>query len=266
MERAQNEVSGFGRHQRDLHRGAITHFAHQDDLGRLAQCGAEAIWIVVEIMTELTLIECGFAFWMNELDRVFQGDHMNRLRLIDLIEQRGQRRRLATSSGAGHQDQPGLFLCDFVKDWRQAELRNRRHRSVQFAKDDRKVSLLAKNADAETRFVSKGIATIAGTGRQVIINQTPIALHDGEGNLLGLIGSERFNRWIDINLFELTEIFDLQWMTHRKVEVGDAVVGFQHRRKNLIEIGYSHWVYSSDPSMGGSFRNGRNFFLSIALS
>ena len=73
------------------------------------------------------LVLCGFELWMNELDRVFQGDHMNRLRLIDLVEQRGQRRRLATSSGAGHQDQSGLFLCDFVKNRRQTELRNRRH-------------------------------------------------------------------------------------------------------------------------------------------
>ena len=44
VQRAENEVTGFRRHQRDFHRRAIAHFAHQNDFGRLAQRGAQDHW------------------------------------------------------------------------------------------------------------------------------------------------------------------------------------------------------------------------------
>jgi len=67
---------------------------------------------------------------------------------------------------------------------------------------------------------------------------------------------------------EFAEILDLHGMAHGKVQVRDAVVGLQHRGQDFIEIGNSHQAgsYSSEPSIGGSLRKGRNFFLSLALS
>ena len=41
---AENEVTGFRRHQRDLHCRAIAHFAHQNDFRRLAQRRAQTSW------------------------------------------------------------------------------------------------------------------------------------------------------------------------------------------------------------------------------
>ena len=58
---------------------------------------------------------------MHELNRVFQGDDVDRLRLVDLIEQRGQRRRLAAAGRAGDEDQPGFFLRDFLENRREAQ-------------------------------------------------------------------------------------------------------------------------------------------------
>ena len=47
---AQNQVAGFRRAQGDFDRVAVAHFADENDLGRLAQGGAQAVGIVVEIM------------------------------------------------------------------------------------------------------------------------------------------------------------------------------------------------------------------------
>src|SRR5438045_8664911 len=60
MQRAKDQVSRLRRHERDFHCGAVAHFADENNFWRLAQRGAQSIWIVVEIMTELALIEGRF--------------------------------------------------------------------------------------------------------------------------------------------------------------------------------------------------------------
>ena len=57
----KHEVARLRRHQRDFDRGAIAHFADEDDLRRLAQRGAQAIGIAVEIAAQFALIEGGAA-------------------------------------------------------------------------------------------------------------------------------------------------------------------------------------------------------------
>ena len=120
MQRAENEVAGFRRHQRDFHRRAVAHFADQNDFRRLPQRRAQAIRIIVKIVSEFALIERRFARRMHEFDRIFQRDDMHRLRFVDLIEQRGERRRLAAAGRAGDEDKPGFFLRDLFKDGREA--------------------------------------------------------------------------------------------------------------------------------------------------
>ena len=43
VQRAQHQMAGFRRAQGDLHRLAVAHFADENDLGRLAQRGAQAV-------------------------------------------------------------------------------------------------------------------------------------------------------------------------------------------------------------------------------
>ena len=67
---------------------------------------------------------------------------------------------------------------------------------------------------------------------QIIVNQPAIALHESERDLLGLIRRQRFDRRIDEDRLEFAEIFHLQRVTDGKIEIGDAVVGLQHRGQN----------------------------------
>ncbi len=152
-------------------------------------------------MPELTLIDGGLELCVNVLNRVFEGNHVNRLRLINLIEQRGQRGCLSAAGGAGHQNEAGFFLGDLVKDGREMKCFNSWDFSLKFPKHDREMSLLPENIDAETGFIVKRVTAIARASSQVIVNQPAISLHEREGNLLRLIGSKCFNRRIDKNRF-----------------------------------------------------------------
>ncbi len=54
---AQHEVARFGGGHGDFDRLAVAHFADEDDLRRLAQRGAQAVGISVEIRAEFALVE-----------------------------------------------------------------------------------------------------------------------------------------------------------------------------------------------------------------
>ncbi len=85
---AENQMAGFRGHQRDFHCGAVAHFADEDDFGRLAQGGPQAVGIVVKIVPEFALVEGGFALRMNEFDRIFQRNDVDRLSVVDLVQKR----------------------------------------------------------------------------------------------------------------------------------------------------------------------------------
>ena len=59
---------------------------------------------------------------MQEFDRILDRHHVHRTGPIDVIDHRGQRRRLAAAGGAGHQHQTPFFIGDLLEDRRQAEL------------------------------------------------------------------------------------------------------------------------------------------------
>ena len=57
VQRAQDQMAGFRRAQGDFHRFLVAHFADENDLGRLAQRGAQAVGVAVEINAQFALVE-----------------------------------------------------------------------------------------------------------------------------------------------------------------------------------------------------------------
>src|SRR5229473_601295 len=114
-------MAGLRGHHRDFDSGAVAHFADKNDFRRLTESGAQSSRIIVKVVSELALVESRFALWMHILDRVFQRDDVNRLRFVDLVENGGQRSRLAAAGRTGNQDKAGLFLGDLVKDFWQPQ-------------------------------------------------------------------------------------------------------------------------------------------------
>jgi len=101
MERGEDQPADI----RCTHRGArafrIAHFADDDDIGILAQDVTQSDRIAGGIEADLALFDDAFAILEQEFDRVFDGDDVFARRLIDMLDQRGQRRRFAGSRGPG---------------------------------------------------------------------------------------------------------------------------------------------------------------------
>jgi len=120
---------------------------------------------------------------------------------------------------------------------------DRWHLAFEFAQNNREISLLPKNVNAKAGLIAKRIAQITRTTGEVIVNQPTVALHQGKRDLLRLVRSKRFDRRIDIYLFEFAEVLHLQGMAGGKIEIGDATISLQHGRKDFVEIGYSHGLF-----------------------
>src|SRR5205807_10134393 len=100
---------------------AVAHFANKNDFRGLTESGAQSSGIIIEVVSELPLIESRFALRMYILDRIFQGDDVNGLRFVDLVQNGGQRGRLAAAGRARDQNEAGFFLSDLVKNFRQPQ-------------------------------------------------------------------------------------------------------------------------------------------------
>src|SRR5581483_9511245 len=82
VQRRENNVTGFGSGECDLHRFAVANFADENDFGRLAQGRTQTFGKIWEIPAELALIEDATMVRMHVLDRVLQGDDVKLLGAI----------------------------------------------------------------------------------------------------------------------------------------------------------------------------------------
>src|SRR5262249_38582750 len=121
MEGGEDEVAGFGGAEGDFDGFAVAHFADENGFGGLAEGGAEAGGETVEIGAEFALVKGGFVVRVDVLDGVFGGDDMDRLGMVDFVEDGGERGGLAGTGGAGDEDEAGFFLGDLANNLRELE-------------------------------------------------------------------------------------------------------------------------------------------------
>jgi hypothetical protein len=191
MDGGKDEVSGLCRGECDLHGRAIAHFTDEDDLGSLAEGRAQTAWEIVKISSELALIESRAFVFMDELDGIFQRHNVHRVLVVNLIEHRRERSRLAAARGAGNEDEPVLLPAHIFKDRLKSERREGRHLVLHLAHDDRDVPPLAKDIHAKAHAIRHGIAAIASTADNQLTQQPPIGADDIQGNALCLIRRQR---------------------------------------------------------------------------
>src|SRR5262245_26589877 len=122
MKGAHDKVSGLrGRHG-DFNSLAVAHFAHEDDLGCLSQCGTQSCSECCEVVAQLALVKSGSLLLVNEFNRVFECDDMDRLAFIQLIQKGGKRCGFAASGCSCNKNESRLFLGYGVENRRQIEL------------------------------------------------------------------------------------------------------------------------------------------------
>ena len=122
VQRAEHEMPGFGGLDRDRDGLEVAQLADQDDVGILAQRRAQRILERVGVGAHLALVDQALLVAVHELDRILDRDDVLVARLVDVVDHRAQRRRLARSGRAGHQHQPLVQLAQLQDVRRQPEL------------------------------------------------------------------------------------------------------------------------------------------------
>ena len=106
VDRAEHQVPGLGRVDGRLERLDVAQLADQDHVRVLADGVLEGLVPVAHVQADLALVDVRLAVGERELDRVLDGQDVQRLAVVDVVEHRGDRGRLAGPGDAGEDDHP----------------------------------------------------------------------------------------------------------------------------------------------------------------
>ncbi len=151
MHGREHQMTGFCGGQREANGFQIAQLADQDEVGVFAQRRAQRFVEAMRVAVHFALVDQAFLRGMYKLDRILDREDMAVLVLVDVVDHRRERSRLARTSRPGHQDQTLRLLDELLEDARAAEIlqaedfgRNRtEHRSG--------TAVLVERIDAETR-------------------------------------------------------------------------------------------------------------------
>ena len=104
VDRAEHQVARLGRVHGRVEGLAVAHLAHQDDVRVLPHGVLEGRVPVDDVDADLALVDDRLVVLEREFDRVLDGDDVQPLALVDVLEHRGDRRDLARSGDAGQDD------------------------------------------------------------------------------------------------------------------------------------------------------------------
>ena len=195
---------------------------------------------LVEVRAELPLVERRLAVRMHELDRILERDDVHGPRRVDLAEQRRERGRLARAGRAGDQDHPGFLVGHLAERVRQLQILERGDLRLQLAQHHRQVAALLEDVDAEPRTVAERVGAVARALGHQVLAQSAIAIDQVQGEDLGLKRRQALDGRIGRHADELAGRLDLQRPIHRHVHVRDVVVRVEHRRQQVVDLGFSH--------------------------
>ena len=83
---AEDQVPGLCGGQGELNRFEVAHFAHEDDIGILAERGLQRIGEGQRVNAELALVDETLLCFMNELDRIFDRDDVAFEGIVEVID------------------------------------------------------------------------------------------------------------------------------------------------------------------------------------
>ena len=108
----EGEVAGLGEGEGGVHALAVAHLAEEDDVGVLAQGGAQGVVEAVGVVADLALGDEAGGGFVDVLDGVLDGEDVLVAVAVDLVEDGGEGGGLAAAGGAGDEDEPLAHLGD----------------------------------------------------------------------------------------------------------------------------------------------------------
>ena len=160
MERREDEVAGLRRGQRRADRLHVAHLADEDHVRVLAQRGLEAHREGLCVRPDLALVDDALLVRVQELDRVLDGEDVIVAGLVDLVDDRGQRRRLARAGRPRHEDDPARLRGEATDDRRQAELLDRHGLVGDQPEGGAQRATLEVGVDAEAAVAGNGVGEV----------------------------------------------------------------------------------------------------------
>src|SRR6185436_9837588 len=125
VQRRENEVARVRGLQRRIERFEISNFADEDDVGVLTQHAAKGLTERRRVGADLALVDVRVHVTMEELDRVLDRDDVGAAILIDVLDHRRQRRRLARAGNSRDEDETTRLHRDLLEHRGQAQLDDR---------------------------------------------------------------------------------------------------------------------------------------------
>ncbi len=127
VQRREDEVTGLGGGERDRDRLEVPELPDQDHIGVLPERGAQSTGERTRVGADLALVDHGELVLMHEFDRVLDGHDVTRPLLVDSVDHRGERRRLAAARGARDENEAARTEPELAQDRRHVHLLERRH-------------------------------------------------------------------------------------------------------------------------------------------
>ena len=235
VQRGVNHVARLRRRQRDLHRLAVANFPDQNHLRRLSQSRAQADREVRKILAQFALAEGRLLVRMQKFDRVLERHHVDFVLLVDLVEHRRQRRRLAAARRPGHEDQPRFFLDHLAKNLRQPERVERRNLRAQLPHHDRVIAVVLENVHAKPREVRHRVARVARAVVFEVAHESFIPRHQFPRERLHMRRLERRPQALDLHRLQLPVFLHLRRPPDHEEQIGRPLIFSEHLRHDLIE-------------------------------
>ena len=153
VQRAEDEVARLGRGDRGSDRLEVAHFADEDHVRVLSQRAADRLREARHVVPDLALGDERLRGRVVEFDRVLDGDDVHAALVVDDVQHRGERRRLAGAGRAGHEDEPARLEEKLLHRGRDADLLKREKSRGDLAENRAVALALLEHGHAEARAV-----------------------------------------------------------------------------------------------------------------
>ena len=192
-------MAGFRGGHGNAHGFGIAHLADDEHVWRLAKSGAQRGGKIGRVMADFNLLNHAADICVLILNGIFDRDDVARVAAIDLIHQRGNRRRFARARRPADQDKSARKVGKLFDRGRKMQLMQKRNGRGQRADGSGGASTLLMQIDAEAAKVGVAIRRVGDAdfkilaqrmrhqrGRDGVFNLVARELSFADGNYLAV--------------------------------------------------------------------------------